>query len=151
MAGVDPPGLSFIMAISFSPDGRRLAFSGFDPYRQDPSATTASVDVRDPTSLERLLSLEGQGVTFRLAFSPDSRLLATSGTRGVKLWEAATGNLVRSWDPGGSAAFSPDGKSIACGSRTAVTFWDVATGAKLRKFPSGGGRVFRQREITPAL
>ncbi|TDC24471.1 hypothetical protein E1265_09525 [Streptomyces sp. 8K308] len=75
------------------------------------------------------------GTVFRMAFSPDGRLLATgSMDTTVRLWETATGQLVGKPLTGHSGtvedvAFSPDGRLLATGSMdTTVRLWDPATG-----------------------
>ncbi len=74
------------------------------------------------------------------AFSPDGKTLATSGVFNtpaggdqdeVKLWDAATGALIRAHRglSAGALAFSPDGKTLAtAGDDRRVTLWDAATG-----------------------
>jgi WD40 repeat protein len=67
-----------------------------------------------------LPTLKGHlGFVTSVAFSPDGKQLATGNTDyTMKLWEADTGRLVRTFDDLGLApgcvAFSPDGKQLAC-------------------------------------
>jgi WD40 repeat protein len=72
-----------------------------------------------------------------VVFSPDGKLLATggSGTQ-AKLWDAATGKLIRAVDAGGEGGltpvFSPDGIILAVGNRNDTTrLYEVATGKLL--------------------
>src|SRR5208337_95346 len=51
-----------------------------------------------------------------VAFSPDGRTLASSGTEGFKLWVVATGRELRSLTGQRPVAFSPDGETLASGS-----------------------------------
>jgi WD40 repeat protein len=86
-----------------------------------------------------------------LAFSPDSKVLATgSGDRTVRLWDTQTGELKR-WLPEQrglvlAVSFSPDGKTLASGSIIAdekgavrggeIKIWDAETGREERSLTS---------------
>jgi WD40 repeat protein/serine/threonine protein kinase/tetratricopeptide (TPR) repeat protein len=78
---------------------------------------------------------EVAGLNYKLAFSPDSSLIALGGSDGtVKLIDAASGQDVRTlggaWRSNtGAIAFSPDGQWLAQGTgNDEVTLWNVATG-----------------------
>jgi WD40 repeat protein len=72
-----------------------------------------------------------------LAFSPDGKLLALAGDKGVWLCEARTREQrrqIRVYDGQTySLAFSPDGRLLATGHDSVVRLWDVATGRE--QFP----------------
>ncbi|KAG9393247.1 WD domain G-beta repeat [Carpediemonas membranifera] len=74
-----------------------------------------------------------------VAVSPDGQLIASGGdvyngkrNSPIKLWDAATGQLVRVFEGTGnvsSLAFSPDGKALVSGSQDyTVRRWDVQRG-----------------------
>lgn len=74
-------------------------------------------------------------------YAPDGKLLATAGTGQIKLWDAASGQLVKSLTlvkVGGAVqftalAFAPDGQTIAAGAENSLGLWDVASGKLLRQ------------------
>lgn len=79
----------------------------------------------------------GQGGTiYDLAFSPDGKLLATAGEDGtVRVWEVATGALLRTLEHAGEAwavAISPDQQLIASAGEDGIHLWDLNSGRKLR-------------------
>ncbi|MFI5457327.1 MAG: protein kinase [Isosphaerales bacterium] len=139
--GVDLPELTYISSVVFSPDGKRFAFTGFDPYNDRDGRVPSPVEVWDRTTRRRLRRFVGPTQTMRLSFGPDGRLLAASGPRGAKVWDSTTGQEVSAWAPGGSLTFSPDGRYLASGGDHGVTFWDAATGREVRRFLASKGRV----------
>ncbi len=56
----------------------------------------------------------------------------------MKLWDAATGTLLHTFEGGNpavtSVAFSPDGKRLLGSAFEEVKLWDTATGGLLRTF-----------------
>ncbi|MBY0395952.1 MAG: PQQ-binding-like beta-propeller repeat protein, partial [Thermoleophilia bacterium] len=118
-------------ALAWSPDGRWLM--GCDHER---------VKLWDGG---RVLAKEhGQRSVPWALFSPEGRLLATLADGGIKVWDMATGEIVRGFPghAGGArcAAFSPDGRVLATGGGDAcVVLWDMT------------GRMGRPGRIRPRL
>lgn len=72
------------------------------------------------------------------AFSPDNTFIATFTGFQIHIWEAATGNKLRTIvdEKNISAlAFSPDGKTLLSGKKNGeLKLWDVVSGQELREF-----------------
>ncbi len=74
---------------------------------------------------------------WQLAFSGDGKKLAALTAKGVLIWDAATGDLVRRLDTprtGHLLDLSPRGDVLAVYSPPEITLWDVAAGKPRRVF-----------------
>jgi WD40 repeat protein/uncharacterized caspase-like protein len=143
------PRSLWVDSLAWSPDGRLLASS-------QPEAR-AGINFTDPNSLENysglfshsiklwdaatgreLRTMTGHTANIRaIAFSPDSRMLASSGyDASVKLWDTATGREVMTLNGHSlnvnTLAFGPDGTLLVSGSDDgSARLWDVKSGETL--------------------
>jgi len=129
-----------VHAVTYSPDGRRLATASSDK----------TAKVWDAQSGKELLTLHGHsGGVLRVAFSPDGKRLATAGNDGAaKVWDAWSGQelLTLGGHSGGvlGVAFSPDGKRLAtAGNDGSAKVWDAGSGKELVRLtlPGYSGHV----------
>ena len=130
----------FTTCVSLRSDGSRIAYACQD-------RTVRVVRISDAILGQQSLTLKGRTAPVScVAFSPDGRRLATSGSAigkpgEVKVWDAATGRetlvLTGHTGPISSVVFSPDGKTLASsGSQSRkpgeVRVWDAASGRETR-------------------
>jgi RNA polymerase sigma factor (sigma-70 family) len=125
-------GAAFLGA-AFSPGAGMLAW----PDRLG----GASVHLWDVAAGREIRRLRWDGWAHAAAFTPDGRLLATSGDR-LRLWDPATGKLLfqsTEQSAGWTLAFAPDGKTLAVSAGSAseptVQLWDVAGRRELGRLP----------------
>jgi serine/threonine protein kinase/WD40 repeat protein len=133
-------GLGGVGALTFSPDGKRLAaYISVDALK-----STGQVEVWPIAEAGEPLTIPGGHLFWNLAFSADSKRLAVAEVgklaTAVVIRDAATGKEVRTLPVGphntGRLAFSPDGKHLAvaatamnaAAASTEIKLWDTDTG-----------------------
>lgn len=128
-----------ITAVRFSSDGRRLVTTSADK-------TARIWDLENAGAAIRPLEGTSQGWSFMARFSSDGHWIAAASGNRVRLWDAATGRMVRELpaaDRGGifSVAFSPtDNRLLAVGyggqaDVSYVALWDIDAGTELVRLP----------------
>jgi RNA polymerase sigma factor (sigma-70 family) len=130
-----------IAGMAFSPDGKTMAITPPDGN---------AVQLWKLATGEVVASLPGGAQGGPLAFSPDGRLLAGAGSRGVlKVWDVASGkerlSLAPSQDQAlfvSAVAFSRDSKRVAAfvyaaENQDCLTVWDLASGQRQASFAHG--------------
>jgi WD40 repeat protein len=116
-----------VMAVAFSPDGKRVVSSGFQP----------GLYWWDTQTGERVKLQAGHGVAVHeICFSKDGKFAASAGAdRTVRMWDGASGAPLKVFAVGATTyavAVSPDGKRLASGSFDGlVRLWDAASGRQL--------------------
>lgn len=115
-----PPRMRF-NHVAFSPDGRLLAF-------MLSSGEVSLWETASGRSRGKLERTEGSGT---VEFSPDGRLIATSGERKITLYDARTlrklGEVEGHRSTIYSLAFTPDGNTLISGSNdTTALVWDLS-------------------------
>jgi RNA polymerase sigma factor (sigma-70 family) len=143
-------------SIAFSPDGHLLAVSGFGPITADAADRVYELSVFEVGAGQRSWSHMGRGEqACSLAFAPDGTTLARAGWRTVKLWDAKTGEPVRTLTPTNgtifAVVFTPDGRTLVGGGniRTKdvnhqaglVTLWNAMTGQIIHTLEGHTGGV----------
>jgi WD40 repeat protein/serine/threonine protein kinase len=133
--------IGHVTSVCFSPDGKRLAATSGDWKLMVWDAATGQSDPSFKSQPRRPVT--------SVCFSGDGRRLASceGQKRIVRVWDAATGELVRSieghTDTVSSVCFSPDGQRLATASydRT-VKVWDLGTGQEVHSLKGHTHPVF---------
>ena len=144
----------YILSLAFSPDSMVLAVGHSYPA---PDSRTIDIDrargmqlstkefigtirIWDVQTRELLCTLSGHVKgTECMAFSPDSKVLASGGWDGaLYLWDVQTGKQLKALPDTGAlalaVAFSPDGRTLATGGWDGIVrLWDAETGVLLKK------------------
>jgi WD40 repeat protein len=102
--------------ILYSPDGRFLV-----------TLTPAYVELLDTETFAPITRIDGTD-GYKLAFSPDSSLLAVFGSKvGIQIWEVISQRLLETIPIQTEIViFSPDGKYLAYAEWDSVFLWDIA-------------------------
>ncbi|MQS16634.1 hypothetical protein F7Q99_31720 [Streptomyces kaniharaensis] len=122
--------------LAFGPDGRTLAVADNNDNLDGRLAPTVKLyDLSDPVHPQRIAALPG--VVWRLALSPDRRLLAGGGSDSLLLWDitdprhpvALPSRPLTAGAVVSEPAFRPDGRWLAVADSTGATrLWPVAGG-----------------------
>jgi len=135
-----------LVSVSFNADGTRVAAGSAD----------GQLLVLDPTTRETRIAVpdahtDAEGVAVAVTavdYSVSGETIASGDTTGtIKLWDAATGDLIDSWDAHTERVtvlhFGPDGERVLSGSNdTQLILWDALTGEQIRTFDGHVGTIF---------
>ncbi len=138
MAKIDDPEVNIMATPAFVPQegrtGRSLRKLRFVFVALMPGLLMAAAQAERP----QLVLETGPGLVASMAFSPDGKILASSGAdRATALWDVASGRELRTMgthnDWVSSVAFSPDGSILAEGGNDkTIKLWDLNSVRELR-------------------
>jgi WD40 repeat protein len=132
------PRLCVVNRAVFSPDGLRIATTGWD----------ATVRILDAATGRQLRMLNGHKPggfgTYAVGWSRDGTRLFALAPSGTRIWDPRTGRtLLKLGPPGGgpapSAVWSPDGRQLLTESAVGVKVWDASTGELQRILETDAG------------
>jgi WD40 repeat protein/serine/threonine protein kinase len=131
------PFKTAVTAVDFSRDGRLVA----NGFWGDKQVSLCSVETG---KVLRTFPISGPGI-WALKFTPDGRRLCASVMEApMVLWEVASGEVVRTFQPPERTqyvAISPDGQRLAAGGSDLVLF-DLESGSEERRFRGFAGSIF---------
>jgi len=135
--------MDYAEGLAFSPDGSRLAVSGFGSGSGETAVSTYGL--ANGRGIRGLYGLSSRIDMNQVGFSPDDRcVFALSHGWELGVWDRGTGRLLVVFDaPEGiyadnaGMAISPDGRRIAFFSHRRGKMWDIATGAILHQWADG--------------
>jgi serine/threonine protein kinase len=125
-----------VYAVSWSPDGKRIASGSGDE----------TVQVWEAASGTNILNYYGhshkigKGLVQAVMWSPDGKYVVSgSWDKSVRIWDASTGDTISTfrsyYEVVEAVAWSRDGKYIASGNRNGTAHvWDIASGKNIRNF-----------------
>jgi len=117
-------------SIEFNFDGSQILSGSWD----------SAVKIHDVLTGREIRSFPGHtGFAPSASFSPDERQILSFDSETMRLWDAVTGRVVRTFSSSGRfATFSPDGKQILSADGKTIRLWDTDTGREIRSFSFSG-------------
>lgn len=119
------------LCVSFSPDGKRIAWG----------KSTGFVFIWDAAKGREIGqhgSFSNAGPVYSIAFSPDAKRVVSGISNNLQFWDASTCTPIKGYlfeghsDDVTAVAYSPDGKYIVSGSKdSTIRIWDVASGKQI--------------------
>lgn len=130
-----------VHSIAFSPDSNLLAFTTGGMHNMLYLWNLGSDKALPLRGIDHL-----EAPVYSVAFSPDGQtILSGSGDDVVRLWDAATGELLRDEMIGYKAVFSPDGQMIVSAAaypNPTVFLWNANTGTLIRALAGHSAVVY---------
>lgn len=136
--------LDALEAITWSPDGQRLASASRD----------RTVRIWDAHGLELAVFRGHTGSVDSIAWSPNGEMIASgSGDNTVRIWRADDGrqqaSLYGHSMPIAELQWSTDSQKLLSGARDGIRMWDIATGRELARLqPQNKVRIMDPASIT---
>ncbi len=127
---------SYPMCLEFSPDGQTLAVCNL-----------SNIELRSAADgrLLRTLNSEGAQQDQSPSFSPDGKLLASTGNgKVVDIWQMETGNRLQTLQSEvyiKSLAFSPDGKWLVVSATQSLELWQTSDWSLVKTLESSWGET----------
>jgi WD40 repeat protein len=120
---------------AWAPSGDRVAF-----------VTTCGISIHSAANLEQIKFFRVDVTVSNIAYSIDSKTLLVGNKNVVELWDANSGQIIRSLTGHTGdvikVAFSPDGRLIASGGKDGtLRLWATSTGQAISTFASPSGPV----------
>ena len=143
------PPLDRVLALAFSPDGTLLASGGGVPSRE---GELLLWNASDGTLARRIEKPHGDAVLDLAFFLDGSRLASTAADRFAKVFNPATGELIRTFEGHTghvlSATWSRNGLHLATGGADKVVkIWDFHAGSQVRTIEGFDKPVTRVRYL----